>query len=62
MPEPMRMFQRENGIWYAQFKRGKKRSLKTRDKEEAEEIYRDLRREYLNGRLVLLDQVTRQRR
>ncbi|MFC1880965.1 tyrosine-type recombinase/integrase [Thermodesulfobacteriota bacterium] len=55
MPEPMRMFQRENGIYYAEFKRGKKRSLKTRNKDTAKEIYRELKREYLRGRLVLLD-------
>jgi site-specific recombinase XerD len=50
----MRLFQRENGIWYVEFGRGKKRSLRTRNKAEAIRIFNRLKREYLAGRLLIL--------
>jgi integrase len=50
----MRLFQRENGIWYVEFGRGKKRSLRTRNKAEAIRLYNRLKREYLAGKLMLL--------
>jgi len=50
----MRLFQRENGIWYVEFKRGHKKSLRTRNKAEALRIFNKLKREYLAGRLLVL--------
>jgi len=50
----MRLFQRENGIWYVEFKRGQKKSLRTRNKAEALRLFNKLKREYLAGRLVIL--------
>jgi integrase len=50
----MRLFQRENGIWYVEFGRGKKRSLRTRNKAEAIRLYNRIKREYLSGRLLIL--------
>ncbi|WP_457681072.1 tyrosine-type recombinase/integrase [Thermovibrio sp.] len=50
----MRLFQRENGVWYVEFGRGKKRSLRTRNKAEAIRLYNKLKREYLAGRLLIL--------
>jgi len=47
----MRLFQRENGIWYVEFTRGKKRSLRTKNKREAVRIFNQLRKEHLAGRL-----------
>ena len=51
----MRLYQRENGVWYVEFERHKRRSLKTRDKNEAKTIFKNLQREWLKGRLVDLD-------
>ncbi|SMO61038.1 Site-specific recombinase XerD [Balnearium lithotrophicum] len=50
----MRLFQRENGVWYVEFERGKKKSLRTRNKAEAIRIYNKLKREYLKGKLIVL--------
>ena len=52
----MRLFQRENGIWYVEFGRGKKKSLRTRNKAEAVRLFNKLKREYLAGRLIILKQ------
>lgn len=49
------MFQRENGMWYVQFGRGDKRSLKTADRNKALKVFADLEREYLRGRLIRID-------
>ncbi len=51
----MRLFQRENGIWYIEFQRGKKRSLGTRNKYEAERLFKKIKREYLAGKLIQLE-------
>ena len=52
----MRLYKREdNGIWYVEFSRGKKRSLKTRNADTARRLYRKLEQEALSGRLVQLD-------
>ncbi len=51
----MKLFQRENGIWYIEFRRGKKRSLGTRNKQEAERLFRKIKREYLAGKLIQLE-------
>ena len=37
---PMRLFQHPNGTWYAEFERNFRRSLRTRNKAEAQKIYR----------------------
>jgi integrase len=50
----MRLFQRENGIWYVEFGRGKKKSLRTRNKAEAVRLFNKLKREHLAGRLIVL--------
>ena len=50
----MRLFQRENGIWYVEFGRGKKKSLRTRNKAEAVRLFNKLKREYLAGKLIIL--------
>jgi integrase/recombinase XerD len=50
----MRLFNR-NGIYYVEFARGDKRSLKTSDEKEARIAYKKLRREWLQGRLILLE-------
>jgi integrase len=50
----MRLFKRGD-TYYVEFQRGKKRSLKTGNKKEAEAIFNQLRREWLAGRLVQLD-------
>ena len=50
----MRLFKRGD-TYYVEFQRGKKRSLKTGNKKEAEAIFNQLRREWLAGRLIQLD-------
>jgi len=50
----MRLFQRENGIWYVEFRRGVKKSLRTRNKAEAIRLFNKLKREYLAGKLIIL--------
>jgi site-specific recombinase XerD len=50
----MRLFSR-SGVWYIEFERGVKRSLKTRDEGMAKEIYKDIEKKILRGRLVQLD-------
>lgn len=51
----MRLFKRSNGTWYAEVKRGKSRSLKTKDEREAKVRFNALEREILKGRLLVLD-------
>ena len=55
----MRLFQRENGIQYVEFERGKKKSLRTRNKAEAIRLFNKLKREYLAGRLIILKEGTK---
>ncbi len=52
----MRLFRRENGIWYVEFERGKKRSLKTKDKALAQRLFNQLKREYIKGKIVLFSE------
>ena len=54
----MRLFQRENGVWYIELKRGKKKSLRTKNKQEAERLFRKIKREYLAGKLIQLEKTT----
>ena len=55
MIRPMRLFKRPTGIYYVELARGKARSLKTKDKAQAQGIFRAMEREYLRGRLLQLD-------
>ena len=50
----MRLFQR-NGWFYAGFYRGKEKALGTKDEAQAKEIYRELKSEYLRGKLFSLE-------
>ncbi|MBU1001643.1 MAG: tyrosine-type recombinase/integrase [Proteobacteria bacterium] len=51
----MRLYQRpDTGFWFVEFERGKRRSLKTKDKAKARTIFNTLKTEYLNGRLLQL--------
>jgi len=43
-----------NGIFYVEYRRGKKKSLKTRDPQLAKRIFKSLKREYLAGKLIEL--------
>lgn len=51
----MRLFQRKDW-YYASFYRGKEKSLGTKDADLAKEIYRELKAEYLKGKLFHLEQ------
>lgn len=51
----MRLWQHKNGTYYITFKRGDHESLKTRDKNQAENIFKELNKEYLKGRLIRLE-------
>lgn len=51
----MRLFQHKNGNWYFEIERHKPRSIKTKDKRLATQIYNGLKREHLKGRLLALD-------
>ncbi len=44
-----------NGIFYIEYRRGKKKSLKTRDPQLAKRIFKHLEREYLAGKLIQLE-------
>jgi integrase len=52
----MRLYQRENGIWYVDFERGKKLSLRTRDEKKARRKLKKLQKKALKGNLVFLDE------
>ena len=54
----MRLFLRD-GVYYVEFGRGKKRSLKTGDEKLAKKIYKELEKEWLAGRLLVLDKENR---
>ncbi len=50
----MRLYQR--GRWfYVEFYRGKSKSLKTKDQKKANELFREIEKEYLRGRLIDLE-------
>lgn len=53
----MRLFARpdKGGVYYVEFGRGQKRSLKTTDRREAERRFKILQRELATGRLLALD-------
>lgn len=50
----MRLFCR-NGKYYVELGRGQKKSLRTRNKAEAESIFKAMQKEWLRGRLLKLD-------
>jgi len=54
MIKSMRLFQR-NGIWYIEFRRGKWKSLRTRDQKKAQTIFNEMEKEWLRGRIFKLD-------
>jgi site-specific recombinase XerD len=58
MSPDMRLFRR-NGIFHVQICRNKKRSLGTRDEKEATAIFREMKKEQLQGRLFDLEKVKR---
>ena len=51
----MRLFRRENGTYYVQFARGKKKSLGTSDEAEAKSRFKKLQRAAYEGKIVVLD-------
>jgi len=51
----MKLFRRKNGYWYVRFERGKERSLRTKDRRLAERLFKEIQKEALKGRLILLD-------
>lgn len=54
----MRLFQKR-GIFYIEFERGKRKSLRTKDERQAKSIFREIEKEYLRGRLIQLDNFKR---
>lgn len=54
MNGPMRLYTR-NGWYWAELSRGKAKSLRTRDRKEAEGLFKEMEREWLRGRLLLLE-------
>ncbi|HPW19163.1 MAG TPA: phage integrase SAM-like domain-containing protein, partial [Candidatus Aminicenantes bacterium] len=55
MKKPMRLFQRENGVYYVEVARNRWKSLKTRNLETAEALFEEMEKEYLRGRLIILE-------
>lgn len=53
--DTMRLFKRENGIYYIEFKRGRWKSLKTKNKELAQKAFKRLQKQLLLGRVVSID-------
>ena len=52
----MRLFKRKlTGVFYVEFRRGKAKSLNTTDPIEAESLYKEIKRLYLEGKLADLD-------
>jgi len=53
--ETLKLFRRSNGIWYARLPNEKRLSLKTRDREQAERLFRRLARQILRGNVIALE-------
>lgn len=51
----MRLWQHDNGIWYVTLRRGKHKSLATKDKGIAEEIFEKMEKLHLQERLFILE-------
>lgn len=58
MNDFMRLFKRKSK-YYVEFHRGKAKSLQTSNLEEAKAIFREMKKEYLKGKLIQLDSVRR---
>jgi len=58
MKEPMRLFTR-NGWYHVETQRGRSRSLKTKNPKEAREVFKEIKKEWLKGRLFSLERVRR---
>ena len=50
----MRLFKRYNGVWYIEYERGKWKSLRTRDRAKARQLYKIHKEEVFEGRLKTL--------
>lgn len=55
----MRLFKERNGYWYIEFRRGFSRSTTTKDDREALDVFKTLRREWLAGRIVQLEKLSK---
>ena len=53
--ESLKLYRRKNGIWYARLPHEKRLSLKTRDREQAERLFKKLARKILQGNVVELE-------
>jgi hypothetical protein len=51
----MRLYQRENDVFYLETARHKRKSLKTKDPKEARRLYNVIKKRMLEGKLVQLD-------
>ncbi|MCI4625028.1 MAG: tyrosine-type recombinase/integrase [Candidatus Magnetoovum sp. WYHC-5] len=51
----MRLFQRENGTWYAEMERDKRISLRTKDKTLAQRLFNQLKKDYLKSKIFQLE-------
>jgi len=51
----MKLFRRSNGYWYIRFERGKEKSLRTKDKKVAERLFKEIQKEVLKGKIILLE-------
>jgi integrase len=55
----MRLYRRQNGVWYVGLPGNKRQSLRTRDKQVAQRLYRRLKREALLGNVRQLERQQR---
>ncbi len=55
----MRLFRRENGIYYIQLSRSKKISLHTKDYALAKTFFRRIQKEYLQGKILPFEQASK---
>lgn len=51
----VKIFRRANGVWYARLPHNKRLSLKTRDRAQAQRLFRRIKREILQGNIVALE-------
>ena len=51
----MKLFRRSNGYWYVRFERGKEKSLRTKDRRLAEKLFKEIQKEVLKGKIILLE-------
>ena len=51
---PMRLICKRSW-WHVEIERGKWKSLRTKDEKEAEALFKEMRREWLRGRLIQLE-------